>query len=114
MRIVEMHPGEEWTVPPPLKPSQRRVGHLVGASFGASVERAALVKLLVERVEALVESERRGHRVCADERRRRVTAPLQSRRQRWVGRAKRKDDVAANAVCRRVLPGQNRGVRRDR
>ena len=53
-----------------VKPSQRRVGHLVGASFGAPIERTALVKLLVEGVEALVESECRGHRVGADERRR--------------------------------------------
>ena len=69
------------------------------------------MKLLVEGVEALVESERRGDRVGADKGRCRVTAALQTGRQRWIRRAEREHDVASNTVGRRVLPGENRRVR---
>src|SRR5204863_2709349 len=73
--------------------------------------RTGLVKLLVEIVEALVESKRRRDRVRADERRRAITLALEESRQRRVLRPEREDHVAADAVHRRVLSREDRGVR---
>src|SRR5205814_3703824 len=102
-RIVEVQPDKKECRTTRAEPPNRRVGHLVGAALRALLTRTGLVKLLVEIVEALVESKRRRDRVRADERRRAITLALEESRQRRVLRPEREDHVAADAVHGRVL-----------
>ena len=70
------------------------------------------MEFLVERIEALSEAKGRGYRVSANKRCRPVSVRLEHRREgRGIG-TQVEDDVAAHAVRRRILPREDRGVRR--
>ena len=94
------------------QPSDEGIRDLVGAPLRSLLARIALVKLLVEGVETLAETERSRHRVRADKRRRTVAAPLQQSRQRQIVLTETEHDVVAHAVHRGVKPRQDRRVRR--
>jgi hypothetical protein len=112
VRIVEMQPREE-RPRRALKPANRGVGHFVGASLSALFARTRFVKLLVEGVEALREPECRGDRIRADEGGGAVAKLLQATGRGRIPRSEREDDVAADAVGRRISTGEDRRVRRS-
>ena len=128
VRVVEVHPREKRRLIVVVsgfgpffvvsgfsrtQPSDEGIRDLVGAPLRSLLARVALVKLLVEGVETLAETERSGHRVCADKRRRTIAAPLQQGRQRQVVLTETEYHVVAHAVHRWVKARQDRRVRRS-
>src|SRR5205809_154827 len=103
-----MQPGEELSLGVRRQPSRSGIGNLVGAALSALFSGNVLMKLFIERVEPLAESECRSHGIRADERRGFVTVMLEEHCEGRVAGAEREHDVASDAVHRRVYAGENR------
>src|SRR2546428_2612294 len=92
------------------EPFQRRIDDFVGMTLGTGLAGNALVELFVEGIEALIEAERRGDGVRADKRRGMVPLSFQQRGDCRILRAEVEHHVAANAVHRRVVAGEESRV----
>ena len=117
VRIVEMQPGKEWRAARSAvgcEPGDGGISDLVRTPLRALIDRAGLVEFLVELVETLAEPEGGRNRVRAHERGGAIPARFQSRGQCRMARAEREHNVAAHAVRRRIVAGENRRMRRRR
>src|SRR5439155_14441292 len=114
--VVEMNPREERLGPIRLgrtcQPPDGGIRDLIRAALAALLAGVALVKLLVEGIESLIEAKRGGDRIGADERSRAVASLLEACRQRRMSPIEAEHDVVADAVHGWILAGQDRCVRR--
>ncbi len=116
MRIVEMHPGEEFLRAHAGEPGQRFVHHGVAAFLDAA-RRFDLLATEVEAVgidvEALVEAPARVEHPGSDEGPRRVARLVQTFGQRRLRGVEEEATVVVHAVPRWVAAGEDRGMRRE-